>query len=69
MCFKHAGKPPHPRGRDDVPTFSRHLGDVLLCPQGHVAEVGEDDEAGEKAGEAVDGHSDEAVAGTNQCTL
>ena len=38
--------------------------DVLLLVLGHVAEVGEDDEAGEEAGQRVDGRGHQTVSGT-----
>ena len=44
------------------PDLICHVLYLLVLRLGHVAEVGEDDEAGEEAGEGVDGGGDQTVA-------
>lgn len=43
-------------------TFKTDLVDTLPLDVGHVPEDGEDDEAGQEAGEAVDGTGEDGVA-------
>ena len=46
---------------DEAGALVRHVLNTLVLGLGHVAEVGEDHEPGEEAGEGVDGRGDETV--------